>query len=147
MIDQGNCATFTYYPIVQHTEASSESEVHAGIGAVEGTIGGGRRNQSSASGSALLAAQEKITTIVEAGIYEDCDMSYDVKEHTQMHVRIGVLMGLTREETEWRGNLQLLDVRKISGNKILVLREPRLSRPVQYRKIDWPCCAEDICRL
>lgn len=85
--------------------------------------------------------------IVEAGIYEDCDMSCDVKEHTQMHVTIGVLVGLTGDNMDCQGKLQLLDVRKIGGNKILVLREPRLRRPVQYRKIDWPCGAEDICEL
>lgn len=114
---------------------------------MEGTLGGGIRNFSSAVGGALPAAGEKITTIVEAGTYEDCDLSYDVKEHSQMHVRVGVLQDLTGRGLKSRGELQLLDVRKISGNKILVLREPRLSRPAQYEEIDWPCGAEDICKL
>ncbi len=144
---QANCATFTYYPIVQHTEAWSEIERHAEIGAIEVTLGGGHRNHSSAIGDALPAAGEKITTIVESGTYEDCDLSYDVKEHSQMHVRVGVLLGMTGTGMRSKGKLQLLDVRKISGNKILVLREPRLSRPAQYEEIDWPCGSEEICIL
>lgn len=110
-------------------------------------MGGGRRSYTSAVGGALPAAGEKITTIVEAGTYEDCDLSYDVKEHSQMHVRVGVLQDLTRRGLKSTGKLQLLDVRKISGNKILVLREPRLSKPAQYEEIDWPCDAEAICKL
>lgn len=81
------------------------------------------------------------------GTYEDCDLSYDVKEHPQMHVRVGVLQDMAGEGTEATGKLQLLDIKKISGNKILVLREPRLKLPAKFRKIDWPCEDEDICKL
>ena len=99
-------------------------------------------------GSALPAAEEKITTVVSCGTYEDCDLSYDVKEHSQMHVRVGVLVDMTvDDEMEATGKLQLLDVRKVSGNKILILRQPRLKKPVQYSKIDWPCHSEEICAL
>lgn len=35
---------FISYPIVQHTEASSERQFHAEIGAVEGTLCGRRRD-------------------------------------------------------------------------------------------------------
>ena len=84
---------------------------------------------------------------VENGAYEDCDLSYDVKEHSQMHVRVGVLMDMTGEGTEAMGKLQLLDVKKISANKILVLRERRLKLPTKFGKIDWPCEDEDICNL
>ena len=111
-------------------------------------MGGGHREHSSAVGGALPAAWEKMTMVVSCGTYEDCDLSCDVKEHLQMHVRVGVLVGMTGDdEMEATGKLQLLDVRKISGNKILVLRQPRLEKPVQYRKITWPCDAEDICAL
>ena len=110
-------------------------------------MGGGQRKHSSAVGGALPAAGEKITTIVESGTYEDCDLSFDVKEHSQMHVRVGVLQDLTGTGVKAKGKLQLLDVRKLSGNKILVLREPRLSRPAQYSEIEWPCGSEEICHL
>lgn len=146
--DQNHCATFTCYPIVEHTEVYTESERHAAeIGAVEDTLGAGKRHHSSAVGGALPAAGEKFTVLVENGTYEDCDLSYDVKEHAQMHVRVGVLTGMTGQRLELTRKLQLLEVRKISGNKILVLREPHLSRPAKYEEIHWPCSAEDICRL
>lgn len=145
--EQNHCATFTYYPIVKHTEAFSESERHAEIGAVEVTVEGGKRNQSSAIGGALPAAGENITVLVENGTYEDCDLSYDVKEHAQMHVRVGILKEMTGEGPEATGMLQLLDVKKISGNKILVLRERRLKLPSKFRKIAWPREDDDICKL
>ncbi|CAN0237418.1 unnamed protein product [Scytosiphon promiscuus] len=140
-------ATFTYYPIVEHTEASIESEQHAEIGVAEATVGGGRRSQSSAMGGALSTAREKITAVVEKDTYDDCDLSFDVKEHSQMHVRVGILTDMTGEGTEATGKLKLLDLRKISGNKILVLRERRLKHPSKFGKIDWPCEDEDICKL
>ena len=146
-IDQHHCATFTYYPIVGHTEASTESERHAEVGAVEGTLRSGSRSHSSAVGGALPAAGENITMVVENGTYEDCDLSYDVKEHSQMHVRVGILMDLTGRGVEARGKLQLLDVRKISANKILVLRERRLQLPTNLGKVDWPCKDQDICKM
>ena len=142
---QKHYATFTCYPIVEHTEASEESEVHVEGGAVEATIGGGRLKHSSALGGSLPAAGETITTIVEPGMYADVELGCDVKEHLQMHVRVGILKDLTGEGVGTTGKLQLLDVRKISGNKILVLRQPRLSRPTPFPAIDWPCGAEDIC--
>ncbi len=74
-------------------------------------------------------------------------MLCDVKEHLQMHVRVGVLEDLTGSGVRIKGKLQLLDVHTISGNKILVLREPRLSHPAQFPEIDWPCSAADICNL
>lgn len=111
------------------------------------SAGGGRRNLSAVTGCTLPAAGEKITQIVKAGTYEDCDLSHDVKEHPQMHVRVGVLLDTSGKGMALTGMLQLLDVRKISGNKILVLREPRLSKPVQYGKIEWPCDDEAICNL
>lgn len=146
--DQNHCATFTYYPIVEHTEASYERENYAEIGAAEATMGGGSRNHSSAVGGALPAAGEKITMLVENGTYEDCDLSCDVKQHSQMHVRVGILMDMTGEGIgAQRGTLQLLDLRKVSGNKILVLRERRLRLPIKFGTIDWPCEDEDICSL
>lgn len=114
---------------------------------MEVTLGGGKRNHSSAVGGALPAAGENITMLVENGTYEDCDLSFDVKGHSQMHVRVGVLVNMTGEGIEAKGKLQLLDVRKISGNKILVLRERRLKLPAKFGKIDWPCEDEDICKL
>lgn len=144
---QKHYATFTCYPIVEHTEASEESEVHVEGGAVEATIGGGRRSHSSAVGRPRPAAGEKITTIVGAGIYEDKEMRCDVKEHLQMHVRVGILEGLTGEGVGATGKLQLLDVHNISGNKVLVLREPRLSRPTEFPAVDWPCGAEEVCNV
>lgn len=59
---QERWATFTQYPIVQHTEASSEREMYAELGAVEATAGGGMRQQSSAVGGVLASAGEIITT-------------------------------------------------------------------------------------
>lgn len=140
-------AIFTYYPIVTHTEASTENERHVEIGAVGSTLGGGRRTHSSTVGGALQAAHEKIRVLVKPGTYEDCDLSFDVKQHSQMHVRIGILVDMTGTGPEQKGKLLLLDERKISRNKILVLREPRLKLPANFGKIDYPCKAEDICKL
>ena len=146
-IDQNHCATFTYYPIVEHTEASRERETHAEVGAAEVTLGGGTRSHSSAVGGALPAAGEKITVLVGNGTYEDCDLSYDIRQHSQMHVRVGILVEMTGEGIGAQGMLQLLDVRKVSGNKILVLRQRRLNLPSKFGKIGWPCEDETICRL
>lgn len=98
-------------------------------------------------GGPLPAAAEKITTLVAAGTYEDREMCCDVKEHLQMHVRVGILQDLTGGGVRSRGKLQLLDLHKISGNKILILREPRLGHPAEFPEIDWPCGAEEICKL
>lgn len=111
--DQNHCAIFTYYPIVEYTEASTESERHAEIGAVELTLGGGTRNYSSAVGRPLPAAGEVITLPVGNGTYEDCDLSFDVKERPQMHVRVRVLQEMAGEGAEATGTLQLLDIKKI----------------------------------
>lgn len=82
--------------------------------------------------------------VLEAGEYDACDLACGVKEHRQMHVRIGVLMDETGVGINSRGKLQLLDVRKISGNKILVLRPRRLGKPVAFGNVDWPCDTKDI---
>eukprot|EP00752_Nemacystus_decipiens_P013425 g11888.t1 len=144
---QNHYATFTYYPIVEHTEAQSEREFHAEVGAMGVNLGGGKRRQSAPIGGPRPAAGEKITTLVAAGTYEDREMCCDIKEHLQMHVRVGILLDLSGEGVGARGKLQLLDVHKISGNKILVLREPRLRHPAEFPEIDWPCGAEKICSL
>lgn len=147
--DQDNCATFTYYPIVQHTEAFNENEYHAGGAATGGgALGVGTHNSSSTTGGALPAAEEKITTLVATGTYEDRDLSYDVREHSQMHVRVGVLHDLVERGLNSTGKLKLLDLLKVSGNKILVLREPRLKLAAQFQEeLDWPCSADNICEL
>ena len=74
-------------------------------------------------------------------------MCCDVKEHLLMHVRVGVLQDLAGSGLRAKGKLQLLDVHKIGGNKILVLREPRLRHPTEFPEIDWPCRPEAICNL
>ncbi|CAM9472731.1 unnamed protein product [Ectocarpus fasciculatus] len=141
-----HCATFTCYPIVLHTEVSGERERYAEIGASQISVAGGKRDQHSAAGGPLPAASEKITNIVDVGTYEDCDLLCDLKQHLQMNVRVGILSDLTGEGVKLKGKLQLLDLRKISGNKILVLRQPRLSRPSHFDEIDWPCKPEVICQ-
>ncbi|CAN0359753.1 unnamed protein product [Ectocarpus sp. 6 AP-2014] len=102
------------------------------------------RQQSSAVGGVLASAGEIITTKVKNGMYEDSEMSCDVKAHLQMNVRVGVLQDLTGKGLRLKGKLQLLDAKKISGNKVLVLREPRLEGLTEYEQIDWPCSAEEI---
>lgn len=144
---QEHLATFTQYPIVEHKKAASEREVNANIGALEVTLGGGVRQLSSAVGGGLASAGEKITTKVARGTYEDVEVSCDVKEHLQMNVRVGVLRDLTGTGVCLRGKLQLLDVKKVSGNKVLVLRQPRLNIPSEYNQIDWPCSPEQICSV
>lgn len=142
--EQDNFATFTRYPLVQHSEVSSEREVNAEVTSNVIGAGGGKYTQDSAIGMTLPAAEENITTIVKAGTYEDCDLLYDLKEHVQMHVRVGVLMNMTGQGLESTGKLQLLDVKAISANKILVLREARMTCPTKYKKIDWPCGDDEI---
>lgn len=140
-------ATFTSWPIVQHTDVAEEKESMAEIGAeVIATVGGGMRRQSSASGVALAAAHEPVTTIVLAGGYEDTEPPCDIRAHLQMHVKIGVIRN---REAGTNGNsakesLQLLDLRRMSGNKILVLRQPRLKAPTMFPEIDWPCTSDEI---
>lgn len=144
--NQEHLATFTCYPIVLHTEVSGERERNAGVGAGGISIAGGKRDQQSAVGGATPAASE-ITNIVNVGTYEDCDLLCDLKQHLQMNVRVGILSNLTGEGVELTGKLQLLDSKTISGNEILVLRQPQLSMPSQFRKIDWPCDPEAICKI
>ena len=146
-ISQETWAIFAQYPTSQHTEASRESEVHVEVGVSQGTGGGGMRQQSSAVGSALPSAREIISTKVETGTYEDSEMSCDISPNMQMKVRVGVLQALTGSGVRLTGKLQLLDVKNISGNKVLVLRQPRLKGPVEYEPIDWPCSAEDVCNI
>lgn len=98
-------------------------------------------------GSDRPAAGEELLVVLAAGEYDACDLACDVKEHPQMHVRVGVLVDMTAEGMKAKGKLRLLDVRKISGNKILVLRQPRLSRPVVFQDVDWPCDTKDILQL
>lgn len=100
------------------------------------------RRQSSASGVALAAAQEPVTTIVRAGGYEDTEAPCDIRAHLQMHVKVGVLRNM-----DAKGSLQLLDLKRMSGNKILVLRQPRLETPSMYPEINWPCTSDQICAL
>eukprot|EP00752_Nemacystus_decipiens_P015533 g13859.t2 len=139
-----NCAIFTYFPIVEHSEASIEREVHANVGAAGVMVAGGHRFHSSAVGRPLPASREIVTLHVASGAYEKCDLSYDVKKHSQMHVKVGIIEDIVGEGPGATGKLQLLDLRKFSGNTILVLREARLKLPSQFRKIDWPCNNEDI---
>ncbi|CAN0127637.1 unnamed protein product [Scytosiphon promiscuus] len=142
-----NNAVFTYYPIVTFTETSKERDIDAHVEAAGVALGGGTHNLSSAVGGDRPAAGEEILVVLAAGEYQPCDLACGVKEHLQMHVRIGVLVDMTGEGRKAKGKLQLLDVRKISGNKILVLRQPRLSRPVVFGDIDWPCDTKNILKL
>lgn len=107
------------------------------------------RRQSSASGVALAAAQEPVTTIVRAGGYEDTEPPCDIRAHLQMHVKVGVIrkMEAGTNGNNSKGSLQLLDVKRMSGNKILVLRQPRLETPSMYPEIDWPCTSDEIFAL
>lgn len=105
-------------------------------------MGGSSLKYSSAEGVALPSAQRPVTSIVRAGSYVDCDLTCDIRAHLQMHVKVGVISNLTRCGT---GSLQLLDERRISGNKILVLRTPRLAAPSMYRAMNWPCTSDAIC--
>ena len=138
-----NNAVFLYYPIVNITETSKESEVNGTVEASGVAVGGGTRNQSSATGGDRAAAFEEIPVVLGSGEYTVCDMAYGVKEHSQMH-RVGVLEDMTGVGSKAKGKFQLLDVRKIGGNKVLVLRQPRLTKAIMYHDIDWPCAAKDI---
>eukprot|EP00903_Cladosiphon_okamuranus_P015149 g14007.t2 len=132
---------------VKHAQASSESEFHAKEGAIEDALARGRRNYSPATGAALPAAGEVKATLVAAGTYEDRELRCDIKEHWQMHVGVGIFLDMTGRGIRSRGSVQLLDAVKISGNTILVLRGPRLSSAAQFPEVDWPCSAEDFCKL
>ncbi|CAN0080015.1 unnamed protein product [Ectocarpus fasciculatus] len=141
-------AVFLYYPIVNFTEASKESEGNvtgeASAGGIGGRFGHGKRNQSSATGGDRAAAMEEIPVVLGPGKYTVCDMAYGVKEHPQMHIRIGVLEDMTGVGSKAKGKFQLLDLKKIGGNKVLVLRQPRLTEAIMYEEVDWPCAAKDI---
>lgn len=143
-------ATFTSWPIVKHTDVAEEKESSAEMGA-EGlaTIGASRRRQSATSGVALGTAQEPMTAIVRAGSYEDAEAPCDIRAHLQMHVKVGVIrqMGTGTNGNNGKGSLQLLDLKRMSGNKLLVLRQPRLETPSMYPEIDWPCTSDNICAL
>lgn len=140
-------ATFTSYPIVEHTDVASERSIHAEVGAAGGSIGGGKQKQSSISGYALPAVREPQTTVVRPGSYHDGELVCDIKAHLQMRVKVGILQGMTGGTNGMmnaEGSLQLLDSLPISGYKILVLRQPRLETPSQYKSVGWPCTADDI---
>lgn len=74
-------------------------------------------------------------------------MPCGLSAHPQMNVRVGVLENLigtnVRKST---GTIQVLDEKLISGNKILVLRPPRLEMPCELTELRWPCMAVDIMR-
>lgn len=149
--DQESFATFTYYPIVQHTHTAEERESSADLGA-EGlaTIGGGMRRQSAASGFSLPSALEPKTRIVRAGGYEDILMTCDIKTHLQMNVKVGVLLNMTEGANgmmDATGTLQLLDLMPVCGNTMLVLRQPRLETPCIFDAVGWPCSSDEICAI
>ena len=103
---------------------------------MEGGLGWHRR--SNVKGRHLPAFPHSTTTVVASGQFEDFEMPCDIKVHKQMHVRVGVLQNLTSSEPDAKGTLQLLDDRRMSGNMILVLRQPRLEAPSEFRKLSWP---------
>ena len=111
---------------------------------LENAIGAGVRQQFHAVGNPLASAEEVTMTEVKSGNYEDSEMPCDVKPNLQMKVRVGVVRKLTGTGDQQRGKFLLLDVKNISGNKVLVLREPRLAGLTKYKEIDWPCSEEDI---
>lgn len=63
-------------------------------------FGGGTRNQSSSTGGDRPAALEEIPVVLRPDEYTFCDMACGVKEHSQMHIRIGVLKHMTGEGSE-----------------------------------------------
>ena len=143
---QESWAIFTQYPTAQHTEAAGERETHANIEVLDNAFGAGVREQFNAVGNPLDSAKEVIKTNVKSGTYEDSEMPCDVKPNLQMKVRVGVVRELTGTGYQ-RGKFQLLDVKNISGNKVLVLRSPRLEGLFEYKEIDWPCSGADICNI
>ena len=82
--------------------------------------------------------------IVPSGVFQDAELPYDTKAHQQMRVRVGVLKNLSSSEPNATGRLQLLDDMSVSGNHVLVLREPALHKPSQLPEIPWPCDSETI---
>lgn len=133
-----NFATFTSRPIVETTDKTEEAETRtkAGTGFMEGAFGWHRR--SNIRGRHLPAFPHSTTTVVPSGQFEDFEMPCDIKVHKQMRVRVGILQNLTSSGPDAKGKLQLLDERPISGNMILVLRQPRLKAPSEFRKLSWP---------
>ena len=147
-----NCATFTSWPITQTTAVLKEAEntIQAESSSVCSSVSlavrnhVGRRTRSEASGSHLPSFQEPITTVVPSGTFVDYEISCDITIHKQMHVWVGVLKDLHSSDIGATGKLQLLDDKPVSGNMVLVLRQPRLSTPSQLPSIPWPCDNESI---
>lgn len=104
----------------------------------------GKRTRSDVRGDHLPPFQEPITTVVPSGTFVDYEISCDIKTHKQMHVRVGVLKDLYSSDIDATGKLQLLDDKPVSGNMILVLRQPRLRTPSQFPSIPWPCDNDSI---
>lgn len=63
----------------------------------------GRRGRSEVRGSHLSDFQVPITTLVNSGTFDDCELPCDTKVHEQMHVKVGVieesLFPVWRDET------------------------------------------------
>lgn len=139
-----NDATFTYWPTIKIMNALKEREttMTGGTGFVGGTIGG--RGQLEVACSHLPSFEDPITAVIPSGTYKDTDLPYDTKAHQQMRVRVGVLKDLSSDEADANGTLQLLDEMLVSGNTILVLRQPALHMRSQFSKIPWPCDAKTI---
>lgn len=140
-------ATFTYYPRIEQTTIGQGSEAYGEVGFGGVSVGGGGGTEDFAECTTLQAARRPITEIVRAGTYQDCEMPCGLSAHPQMNVRVGVLENLigtnVRKST---GTIQVLDEKLISGNKILVLRPPRLEMPCELTELRWPCMAVDIMR-
>lgn len=149
-----NHAVFAYYPIVTSTELSEERGGinDAQIEEAGVAFGGGTHARATAVGgdrpTALPTAGDGILVALAPGEYQTCDLACRVEDHPlPMRVTVGIVVNMAGEGMEATGKLRLLGVREISGNKILVLRQPRLSRPVMIGEIDWPCETRDIIEL
>lgn len=106
----------------------------------------GNRKRSEVRGSHLSGFQNPITTVVDSGTFVDFELPCDIKAHQQMHVKVGVIEEVVSDQSDApkQLQLQLLDKKPVSGNKILVLRQPRLRTTSQFLPIPWPSKDETI---
>lgn len=140
MLDQMQ-AIFTSYPSFEPTVASNSREVSTTIGLGPGSLGAGTTGQSATEGHTLAAGLRPIFTFVKPGWYDDVEMPRGVRNHKQMHLKVGVFTALDEHNN---GRVQVLDEERISGNRILVLRPGRLSPPYQFKELHWPVEPIDI---
>eukprot|EP00752_Nemacystus_decipiens_P001624 g1581.t1 len=125
--------------VVQHNNGRGSVRPSSAAAGVIG-VGGGETPELARS-----------ATVIE--VPPNSRIDKDFPPRVELHVCVGVLSDTVAQPAPaptspaFTRTLQMLDVGTISGNKELVLRQPRLSKPFHFRAVNWPCTPDDILQV